>query len=572
MYTRFFDLSRNPFSIAPNPSYLYLTRQHKEALAHLLYGIRRGGGFVCLTGEVGTGKTTLCHCLLEQLPKDVDVSLILNPRLNAIELLANVCDELRIPYPSGSESLKKLIDALNEYLLDAHARGRRTVLMIDEAQNLSFEVLEQIRLLTNLETRETKLLQIILVGQPELNLLLDRKDLRQLQQRITARYHLMPLSSAETAGYIRYRLSISGGNPDIFSHRAIRVIHKESGGIPRLINIICDRALLGAYAFNRKRVTGKTARKAAREIQSPLPAKRAGRFLLTASAAALLAVIAAGLYLRNSGRPLTDYLPTERLVGLFPLPEPSPPSAPTEPTAINQRPTPESDVDSTTATIATHTGLETSPPESAPPPETFEDLIQSSAHTFDTALGRLLQVWGINHAASENCKTVEQKGLQCLPLHGTWDELQLLNIPAVLEFSLPNGDSRHAALTALDDGTVTLNLDGQQFNFGLGEILAYWKGYFALLWKPPVADFVPLQPGRSSKVIPWIRQQLSEPGENANALDRPDLYDNALMAQVIEFQRSQGLKQDGIVGPQTLIHLYSAANAPGTPKLKSNGD
>ena len=251
MYEQHFNFTAPPFSIAPNPRYVYLSPQHREALAHLLYGISIGGGFVVLTGEVGTGKTTLCRCLMEQLPEDVDIALIFNPRLNARELLASICDELKISNPGEKTSIRRLIDLLNHHLMDTHARGRRTIVLIDEAQNLSYDVLEQIRLLTNLETNVTKLLQIILVGQPELNTLLARPNLRQLSQRITARYHLLPLSLAETGAYISRRLAVSGVTRRIFSRLAVGRIHRLSVGIPRLINLICDRALLGASPWAR---------------------------------------------------------------------------------------------------------------------------------------------------------------------------------------------------------------------------------------------------------------------------------------------------------------------------------
>ena len=238
---------------------MYMSARHQEGLAHLLYGIDFGGGFVALTGEVGTGKTTLCHCLLQQLPKNIEVALILNSRLNVIELVATICDELGISYDKEHYSLKSLIDLLNQYLLTAHANGKRTVLLIDEAQNLSLDVLEQVRLLTNLETSKTKLLRIILVGQPELKALLARQDLRQLNQRITARYHLLPLSLDETRSYIRHRLMVSNGQPDIIKDSAIRKIYKLTSGIPRLINILCDRSLLGAYSTNSPNVTAAIA-------------------------------------------------------------------------------------------------------------------------------------------------------------------------------------------------------------------------------------------------------------------------------------------------------------------------
>ena len=279
MYTSHFGLTEAPFSLTPNPRYLYMSERHREGLAHLLYGIQQPGGFVQLTGEVGTGKTTLCRCLLEQLPPEVDIALILNPRLSVVEFLAAACDELHVAYPAAADpSVKVLVDALHGYLLRAHAQGRRTVLIIDEAQNLDAEVLEQIRLLTNLETPAEKLLQIILIGQPELMRLLERQDLRQLAQRITARYHLLPFSARDTYAYVRHRLKVAGGNEALFTRAALWWVRWSSGGVPRVINVLCDRALLGAYAHDRRRVGAATVRRAAREVWKPVATgRRAGR-------------------------------------------------------------------------------------------------------------------------------------------------------------------------------------------------------------------------------------------------------------------------------------------------------
>ena len=294
MYAAYFGLKEAPFRLTPDPTYLYMSAHHREALAHLLYGISAGGGFVQLTGDVGTGKTTLCRALLAQLPPQVDVALILNPRLTIPEFLASVCDELKIPYPRDTTSPKVFVDALDHYLLDAHARGRRTVLLIDEAQGLSVEVLEQVRLLTNLETTSEKLLQIILIGQPELVPLLARDDLRQLAQRITARYHLEPFTEPDTHAYVRHRLQVAGGRRGLFSEAAIRRIHAESRGVPRLINIICDRALLGAYAQDKRRIEPGMVARAAAEIRGRGTRARSVASWRWVTAAAFVAAVVIG--------------------------------------------------------------------------------------------------------------------------------------------------------------------------------------------------------------------------------------------------------------------------------------
>src|SRR4051794_34271247 len=267
MYASFFGLNEKPFSITPDPRYLFLSERHAEALAHLVYGINEAGGFIQLTGEVGTGKTTVVRSLLAQAPKHAEIALILNPRMTPAEFLLAICEELGIAVEPRSEgSLKDLVDLLSRHLLAAHADGKRIVLVVDEAQNHAPEVLEQVRLLTNLETETQKLLQIILIGQPELRELLGRVELRQLAQRITGRYHLDPLSDDESAAYVRHRLRVAGSTREIFSNGALREVQRLAGGVPRLINIISDRALLGAFTEDRHLVGASVVRRAAGEV------------------------------------------------------------------------------------------------------------------------------------------------------------------------------------------------------------------------------------------------------------------------------------------------------------------
>ena len=281
MYTRYFGLTEKPFAIAPNPRYLFMSELHREALAHLMYGINSEGCIILLTGDVGTGKTTVCRCLLEQLPKTTDIAMILNPKLTITDLLKTICEELKIPIPASTRSIKTYIDQLNAYLLRAHSEGRNTALIVDEAQNLSIKILEQLRLLTNLETNTNKLLQIILIGQPELRNILSDPKLSQINQRITTRYHLQPLQAGDVATYIEHRLAVAGGNSRnvLFSKKAIQYVAKISKGIPRIINITCDHALLGAYANNSDHVSLPIMKKAAGELATktsgePYPTKK----------------------------------------------------------------------------------------------------------------------------------------------------------------------------------------------------------------------------------------------------------------------------------------------------------
>jgi len=258
MYRNFFSLSELPFSISPDPKYLFMSERHKEALTHLTYGLGEVGGFALLTGEVGTGKTTISRCLMEQLPENTQAAFILNPTLSCQELLATICDELKIRYRKTGASLKTLTDKISEKLLKNHENDINTLLIIDEAQHLQPEVLEQLRLLTNLETNTKKLLQVILIGQPELQQLLQRRDLRQLAQRITARYHLMPLTKRELAQYIQHRLTVSDCARSLFDKGAMTKIHQLSQGVPRLINLLCHSALMLAYNQNDSVVNKKT--------------------------------------------------------------------------------------------------------------------------------------------------------------------------------------------------------------------------------------------------------------------------------------------------------------------------
>jgi general secretion pathway protein A len=302
MYSDYFGFSEAPFSIAPDPRYLFMSEKHREALAHLLYGVGDQGGFIVLTGEVGTGKTTICRCLLQQIPDNTDVAFIINPRQNTNQLLQSTFAELGLPFQKGANS-KDLIDQFNHYLLQVHAKGRNTILIIDEAQNLPKDVLEQLRLLTNLETNEKKLLQLLLIGQPELNDLLNLPELRQLSQRVTARYHLNPLSRHEINQYIDHRLAVAGVRKPLFTKRAVQTIYKFSNGVPRLVNLISDRSLLGVYSENALQVTPKQVRKAVKEVLGNKQSSNGSQLLYWS----LLTACVAGLVLIGT---TTDWLTT----------------------------------------------------------------------------------------------------------------------------------------------------------------------------------------------------------------------------------------------------------------------
>lgn len=541
MYKQYFHFAELPFSIAPDPHFMYMSRRHQEGLAHLLYGITVGGGFVALTGEVGTGKTTLCHCLLKELPDTIDIALILNPKLNAIELLATICDELGIAYDKQQQTLKQLVDALNHYLLAKHAAGRRTVLLLDEAQNLSLEVLEQIRLLTNLETSKTKLLQIILVGQPELKQMLKRQDLRQLNQRITARYHLLPLSFVETRAYIRHRLRVCGGDPDLFKGRAIRKIYKLSAGIPRIINILCDRALLGAYAGNAPHVTPGMVNTAAQETLAPAETKlpRLGLAL-----GVLLGGIALGAY----------YYAPDRFAAVK--------SRLIEPRRVETvvaKPAPV-----VTETVAATPKIEPLPPK----PLQFAEWVADPRSTLQLGFANAFKALGKTppSSATADCETVKTSGVLCQLGKASWKEVLAMKRPAILEFVLLNEEKRYALLTGIKQGNPVL-IASEQHDFALADVLNHWNGYYLLLWEPPGADSRTIFPGQWSDRVVWLRQQMAAFDGLNPPVPVPQTFDQDLKARVIKFQHQHHLAEDGAVGAQTLFYLDNLTEASNRPHL-----
>jgi general secretion pathway protein A len=537
MYLSHFVLREPPFAMTPDPRFLYLSERHREALAHLLYGVSEHGGFVQLTGEVGTGKTSVCRCLLEQLPPQVDVALVLNPQVSPAELLAVVCDELRIPYPAGTTSTKVLVDLLHRHLLDAHGRGRRTVVIVDEAQNLAPGVLEEVRLLTNLETSQEKLLQVILIGQPELATLLERPRLRQVAQRITARYHLDPLSRAETRAYIRHRLAVAGGSEGLFTDPAIRLVHRRAGGIPRLVNAICDRALLGAYARGRSRVDVWTAARAAAEVRGRRRARRAWPPGRRAGATALaVAALGAAAILVTPGR--LDRGARAPAAGT------GAPSA---------------------AAVVAGTGAGS--PAGAPAASPLEAALRDPALAAGRreALAALFALWGERASASPpDCWVSAPGGLECVTTVGTWRKLRRLDLPAVLELTSPDGEPRYAALVALAPAHATLRVGGRELTIPLPEVDRWWDGRFVVVWRPP-AVAMPIGPGARGAAVEWLHERLARvdaaPAPGAGAR----VWDEALQRRLVRFQQAQGLQPDGVVGWETAILLQG--RDAGAPRL-----
>ena len=563
MYHQHFGLNEAPFSIAVNPRYLFMSQRHRDALAHLLYGVSGGGGFILLTGEVGTGKTTVNRCLLEQLPDTTDLAIILNPALSAVELLATACDELKIDYPQGTESLKALTDALHHYLLDNHERGRKTVLMIDEAQHLDFDVLEQIRLLTNLETNDEKLLQIILIGQPELTEKLSRPELRQLNQRITARYNLQPLNLQETTAYIRHRLEVAGlrGGISLFESAAVKQIHSLTRGIPRLINVLCDRALLGAYGQQRSRVNKKLIAEAAAEVfgeKAAIPSaqsnvgKRALFLIVIAMASAI-----AGYWVTQSRISETN------IQAPGPAPDFSTHSDSrvfdTDNRLVEEGSSRQADVISPDKLAnEINTGLDDN---SFGQPQANAGLGQDITLTapvwelrVQEASEWLWQAASNTPVPSSVCPPPKITGLSCSKQDvDVWNDVMALNRPVMLE--IVTNDKFAAAALVLAFGETTALMWTRQgvLEVALGELADSWTGGVKYLWQAPQGWTGSVGLGDTSPVVNVIAQMFAT--LDGMAVPTITSFGPALEARVRLFQVSEGIAADGVVGEQTILRL-----------------
>lgn len=583
MYHQHFGLNEAPFSIAVNPRYLFMSQRHRDALAHLLYGVSGGSGFILLTGEVGTGKTTVNRCLLEQLPETTDLAIILNPALSAAELLATACDELRIDYPQGTESLKALTDALHRYLLDNHAKRRKTVLMIDEAQHLDFNVLEQIRLLTNLETNDEKLLQIILIGQPELTEKLSRPELRQLNQRITARYNLQPLNLQETTAYIKHRLEIAGlrGGTSLFEAAAVKLIHRLTRGIPRLINVLCDRALLGAYGQQRGRVNKKLIAEAASEVfgeqvgAAYFISDIRNRAVLVLTIAVMSA--AAGYFLSQRVESGAD----NKVVGsnevssdvsiVSALALSSPPSkaaeGPLESTQLNAA-KPDLTFSQPTLIPDAITG-KLSSAELSSGIITIGDsssLVGSTQRLASSSAGPLweLSVQEANEvfwqAASNTpvpstvCPPPKITGLNCtIQSVQVWNDLMSLNRPVLLDIVTKDRFAAAAFVLAFREASALAWTKQGVVEVPLAELAGGWTGGARYLWQAPRGWRGSVALGNTSSAVNVIAQMFATLDDMA----APTVisFGPALEARVRLFQETEGIIADGVVGEQTLLRL-----------------
>ncbi len=524
MYLEYYGLREAPFSITPDPRYVFLSERHRDALAHLLYGIGKGGsgGFVQLTGEVGTGKTTLCRLLLEQLPEDTRVALVLNPKLSPVELVETICEELKLDIAGKRGSLKGLTDTLNAFLLDAYAQGLRVVAIIDEAQNLSIESLEQVRLLTNLETPTQKLLQIILLGQPELREILDREELRQLAQRITARYHLTPLDAGESETYVRHRMAVAGCARIPFSRLGLKALYQRSGGVPRLINIIADRALMAGYAREQDSLGERLVNRAADEA---LPGNarywmhRYGRWTL--AAAAVLLIVAGAAWLRTT---------------IFHA--------------------------SVSAPIAVVTAQPVLVDREA---ERLEVRLAQAPETELTAFTQLLARWQVDAdqvsvRAATRCPPIVAAGIACLHGHATLDQLARFDRPLLLLLGSTDRPE-YALLQGVGPKHVRIDLTGTRYELARSSLSKLWSGDFIALWRLPPDIPASLARGDSGPSVGWVQDRLATFDNGVATKTHTPTFDADLEARVRKLQTAYGITADGLIGPETLFALSALDDA-----------
>jgi general secretion pathway protein A len=570
MYAKFFGLKHQPFSIAPDPRYLFMSERHREALAHLLYGLKGGGGFVLLTGEIGAGKTTVCRCFLEQVPPRCNVAYIFNPKLTVPELLQTVCDEFRIPLPelpAGSvRSVKDYIDPLNEFLLRTHSVGQTNVLIIDEAQNLSADVLEQLRLLTNLETAERKLLQIILIGQPELREMLARPELEQLAQRVIARYHLGALSESESANYVQHRLGVAGGSgASPFDKAALKRIHQLSRGVPRRINLLCDRALLGGYATGQQRIGADVVEKAAAEVFGDAAAHRPAAWAVGmpgdwAASLRRAAPWAGGVLVGASIAAASAWMlrPPSGAARL-PAAAASASSAPVLAAA------------SATHAVAPPPSLASAPARAAAPAPAASStalgaselraVFSAQLRGESDAWRDLAAAWGLQLAGSADpCNAAAKQGVPCYKGPGSLALVRQLDRPGLLVLHDGDGRGYHVLLTALTADSATLRRGSASVTVPLATLGATWRGEFGTFWRAPEGyagsgSFTAAR-GEAADGLAGRLAQL----QPAGAASAP------LASRIAAFQVTQGLPPDGLAGPLTLM-LLNRATGVEEPRL-----
>ena len=559
MYESFFGLDQEPFSVAPDPRFLYLGEQHKKALAHLEYGLQRGGGFVLLTGEIGAGKTTVWRHFLEGLPDNLDVASVVNPKLGVQALLARICEDLRIEPASLTDGHSDPIDVLHGHLLLAHARGRRTLIVVDEAQALSIDVMEQLRLLTNLVTGDRKLVQVLLIGQPELRTMLETPALEPLAQRVVARFHLPALPLEETHRYIAHRLSVAGlKGVGLFDDSAVRRIHEICGGVPRRINVLCDRALVVAHAAGSKRVDRAIVDRAAAEVFGPVasdapPSTPAWRTWLAAGGVAG-GVMAAWVLLTPlvlEGRSAKGSVGNAAASAVAA-------SAVATVAAVANQPAAEP-----AAAAAVSVAAVVSVPDSAasaalampPPDDALEPIFAAAPSDEAPALRALAGLWGASLGAGDPCELAAKRALYCYRSRGGLGPIRQLGRPGIVKLQDESGRVAQVQLRGLSEEGAILRVGNMQTTVPLNQLAQVWRGEFATFWRAPPGYRAGELAGAGSALAPWLRERLDtvEPTAAMPAGEQD------LKARVFAFQLAQGLQPDGLAGPLTLMQLNRAS-------------
>lgn len=611
MYETYFGLTERPFSIAPDPQYLFMSKRHKEAMAHLSYGLTQGGGFIVLTGEVGTGKTTLCRNLLGELPQNVDVALILNATINESELLQSVCDELSIKY-TQQDTQKQLLDAINAHLLNSFSDGRHTVLIIDEAQLLSRDVLEQIRLLTNLETTKAKLLQIILIGQPELNDLLSRNDLRQLAQRITARYHLGALEKNEIESYVNFRLTVAGCKQPLFSRQALNRLHKLTDGIPRKINVLADHALLAAYSKSASLVDAKTVVQASNDVfitsEASVQREWKGKFLMACIALLILGALVAFFAFNRDKQVAEPIAQTdsahvsltasegsesdkEDALQLTPETSPVPPESLNQDAVAEPAPgrvviadVPLDDSPSIPEDLQAEFAVQEAPqvvePSSQPPiVAPISSLLQRTLETSSDLTSRaatfrqLAELWGeslpdklIEPVCSESLKL----GLLCIGFD-QWEQMLRFNRAAVLVVE-QGGQLHRIIITEVDGEFVKVKVGEQLIELQADELQASWTGEGALLARVPETGMPFLAMGDAGPRVRSAREMLNASLLTVglpllNATSEPEVFDLDMSQKLFALQTRYEILNDSKIGNETWLLMSELVANPARPEL-----
>jgi len=581
MYEQYFGLKAEPFSVAPDPRFLYMSDRHREALTLLTHGLRHAGSFVLLTGEIGAGKTTVWRAFLEQLPSHFDVAYVVNPKLGVNALLTRIREDLRVELTEGEDALSDAIDAIHGHLLLAHSQGRRTLIVVDEAQALSVEVMEQLRLLTNLViTAERKLVQVLLIGQPELRTMLEQPALEPLAQRVVARYHLTPLAEAETARYIAHRLQIAGLTGESpFEPAAVRQIHRLCGGVPRRINVLCDRALVDACTRRLPRVDVATVERAAGQVFGRRPAPPSQPAVAPALApplawprwlaagAAIAAAVAAGVAFAPTLAPLAASLFTfkaatgsPRAAAMTRVVPVSPPAAVAAPIATDATPPPAA------TQAAPMSGLDTppsplltsaiAPPATPPAPASALDALFARGSADEGAAWRgLAALWGVSLAPGDACEVAVPQGLHCHRTRGGLGPIRQLARPGIVKLTDEHGHSAHVLLTGLGDDSATLRIGGVEQTVPLAQLARAWRGEFATFWRAPAGYRTGELASGDGPLATWLRERLA----SIDAVGAAPGAEQPLSSRIFAFQLAHGLEPDGLAGPLTMMQLNRAS-------------